>query len=190
MYLYHYFEKSRGPFRTLSDISFEKAKIILSNIKINNPSLTPPDIDSFLSRRQELETLVYQKFIEKGGEPVRKKPQHMTVEKCDYLETWYSDPDYIKIPIEEFDINKISFTYGDMFPVFNPRLNKGEEYRNEVYTYDEILVLIKKYGLPQFIDKEYEFPAECYIEACIWDDKVIDKYKKDWKEKNKKIDIM
>ena len=54
-----------------------------------------------------------------------------------------------KIPIEKFDIRTISFTYGDSHPTFSDRVNDGKEYRKKLYTYDEILEVIKKYGLPQ-----------------------------------------
>lgn len=43
----------------------------------------------------------------------------------------------------------ISFTYGDSHPTFSDRVNDGKEYRKKLYTYDEILEVIEKYGLPQ-----------------------------------------
>ena len=185
MYLYHYFEKSRGPFLTLSDLSKENAAKILNDLKNENSNLVPPDIEWFLNRRYELEKIVYKKFIKKGGKPIRKCPHHLTVEKCEYLKTWYLEPCYVKIHISEFDFNTVSFTYGDMFPVFNPRLDNGEEYRNKVYNYKEIIDLIEKYGLPQLSDRQYEFDAECYIEACVWSDSPINNYRENWLSKNK-----
>ena len=37
MYLYHYYDKSVGPFRNLSDVSVEEAKYIMQNIKETKP---------------------------------------------------------------------------------------------------------------------------------------------------------
>ena len=177
MYLYHYFEKERGPFLTTSDLSYNEAVDVLLEINKTNPNLVHPDMDWFLTRRRKLENVVRQQFIQKGGKPIRQVPHHMTVENCDYMKTWYLEPCYLKIHISEFDVSTISFTYGDMFPVFNTRLDKGEEYRNQVYTYDEIVKIIEKYGLPQSPAKQHEFKSECYVEACIWSDEVVNFYR-------------
>jgi hypothetical protein len=55
-------------------------------------------------------------FIEKGGKPTREAPHYMVVEACEWLNSRYIDGYYVKIPIEEFDLNTISFTYGNMPP--------------------------------------------------------------------------
>ncbi len=59
--------------------------------------------------------------------------------------SWYEQPDYIKIPVEEFDLSKISFTYGDSMPTFSPRVNDGSH------------------------------GPERYFEAHVWSDEVIGK---------------
>ena len=83
---------------------------------------------------------------------------------------------YIKIPVEEFDLRTVSFTYGDSMPTFSDRVNDGKEYRKKVYMYDEILEIIKKYGMPQEWNDDGKYGPERYIEAHIWSDKVIQKY--------------
>lgn len=35
------------------------------------------------------------------------------------------DDEYIKIPIKEFDLKSISFTYGDSHPTFSERVQDG-----------------------------------------------------------------
>ena len=57
------------------------------------------------------------------------------------LYSWYEQPDYVKIPIEEFDVNTLSFTYGDSMLTF--AVNDGKEYRKKLYTYEEILRVMK-----------------------------------------------
>lgn len=52
-----------------------------------------------------------------------------------------------------------------------------KEYRKKLYTYEEILVLIEKYGLPQHWNDDGKFGPERYIEAHIWCDMTIDKWK-------------
>lgn len=181
MYLYHYFEKGRLPFLSITALPMNKAKETLEKL---NTGL--PDIEFFLSCRYEMEKNVRDQFIAIGGKPVLSAPIYFTLGENKNMTTWFKNPDFIRIPIEEFDMDKISFTYGDMFPVFNPKLNTGEEWWGKVYKYDEILELIEKYGYPE--DPEYnmckrEFPKDKpirdylkYIEAQVWYDDVLKKY--------------
>ncbi len=106
----------------------------------------------------------------------------MTVEHSPWLMTWYENIDFIKIPIEEFDLKTISFTYGDSHPVFSLRKHKmdGREYRNKLYTYDEITEVIKKYGLPQDWNGDGAHGPERYVEACVWSDETVGKYIKQY----------
>jgi len=112
-FLYHYYEKSTGPFRTITSLPL----------------------------RDE--------FFAIGGKPVRGAPVYFTLGANKGMETWYNNPACIKIPVGAFSLDTISFTYGDMFPVFNPELNTGEEWWGQVYDYQGILKLIDKCGCPE-----------------------------------------
>lgn len=187
MYLYHYFERSRGPFKAISDLPNEDAVEVLSNIRKTNPDLVHPNMLWFLNRRRELEAAVRDMFIEKGGKPVRLYPHYMTVERADSMKTWYLEPECLKIDITEFNLESVSFTYGDMFPVFNPNLDDGREYRKQVYKYDEIVEIIEKYGYPQEVEADPNIPVGHllkYVEAHIWSDEVIDIYRQKWESNN------
>lgn len=72
-----------------------------------------------------------------------------------------------------------SITYGDSHPVWSPRVNRmdGKEYRKRLYTYEEILEVIRKYGLPQNWNNDGTYGPERYIEAHIWSDETIGKYR-------------
>lgn len=177
MFLYHYFEKKIGPFRNLSDLRLEEAQEVMRNIKKDRPlSLAAKRDENYMKRRTNYETLARNLFIEKGGKPVRKVPHYMVVGECSWLNSWYVEGGYVKIPIEEFDLNTISFTYGDMHPTFSPIVTDGREYRKKLYTYEEILRVIDKYGLPQEWNSDGKFGPERYIEVQIWSDDVISKY--------------
>lgn len=176
IYLFHYFEKQNGPFKNLSDLNIPEAQRILNNLKSNGDVFASKRNDGYLERRLELEQMVRDIFITKGGKPIRSVPHYMVVEACPWLETWYKESDFVKIPIAKFDINTISFTYGDMFPTFSPRVCDGREYRNKVYRYDEILELIKKYELPQNWNESGQYGPERYIEAQIWSNNPIEQY--------------
>lgn len=177
MFLYHYFERSIGAFSNLSDLSVNEAEKVLEKIKNDRPSSQAAQRDvNYMKRRINYEKIVRNLFIEKGGKPTRKVPHYMVVEECKWLNSWYIDGCYVKIPIEDFDLNTISFTYGDMHPTFSPIINDGKEYRKKIYSYNEILKIIEKYGLPQEWNTEGKLGPERYIEVQIWSDDTIAKY--------------
>jgi hypothetical protein len=177
-FLYHYFDSTIGPFVSLSDISVDKAKAILDEIKTVKPnSQSAQRHDKYVEYRHNCENIIRTEFERKGGVVKRISPHYMVVEHSPWLSTWFENSAFIKIPIEEFDINTISFTYGDSMPTFSPNINDGKEYRKKLYTYDEILEVIKRYGLPQDWNDDGKCGPERYIEAHIWSDETINKYR-------------
>lgn len=112
-------------------------------------------------------------------EIARTKPNVQCAKRsADYMQAriYYENSSFIKIPIEEFNLRTISFTYGDSHPTFSDRINDGREYRKKLYTYDEILKVIEKYGLPQEWNDDGKYGPERYIEAHIWSDETIHAY--------------
>lgn len=177
MYLYHYYDKSVGPFRNLSDVSVEEAKAIMQNIKETKPdTVGAKRSPEYIELRRHYEDILRMEFLKKGGNISRTSPHYMVVEHSPWLSTWFENPAVIKIPIEEFDLTTVSFTYGDSHPTFSPRINDGKEYRKKLYTYDEILNIIEKYGLPQDWNDDGRFGPERYVEAHIWSDETISRY--------------
>ena len=131
----------------------------------------------YIEKRCRCEAILKKEFIAKGGIVEIDSPHYMVVEHSPWLSTWYEEGDFLKIPIEEFDVRKISFTYGDSMPTFSPLVNDGKEYRKQVYTYEEILQIINKYGLPQDWNDDGAHGPERYIEAHIWTDEPVLSYK-------------
>ena len=180
IYLYHYFDKSIGAFANLSDLPINEAKAIISKIKEIKPNTQCASRQStYMERRHEIEDILKTEFINKGGIIKRKSPHYMVVEHCPWLSTWFEDSDFVKIPIEKFDLRTISFTYGDAFPVYSDSQHKmdDKEYRRKLYTHDEIVKVIKKYGLPQDYNADGAYGPERYVEAHVWSDETIDRYR-------------
>ena len=174
IYLYHYFEKSIGAFKNLSELDIEEAQEIQTKL---NGVFASKRNSEYLYRRKFLEQKVRELFIKKGGKPQRQTPFYMVVGECLWLNTWYNESSFVKIPISDFDTNTLSFTYGDTFPTFSDKVNDNLEYRKTVYTYDEILKIIKKYGLPQYKWKNPIFAQPAYVEVQVWSDDPIIQYR-------------
>ena len=179
MFLYHYFEKSKKPFLSLSALALEEAAEIQNRLISENKTFAAQRNEGYLSRRRELEKIVRSLFIEKGGKPEKETPHYFVIGECPWLATWYEQSDYVKIPVSEFDLQTVSFTYGDTFPTFSPNVSDGMEYRNTVYTYEQILLIIEKYGMPQDKWDKPVFAQPCYVEAQVWSDEPVLRYKKD-----------
>ena len=179
MYLYHYFDKRTGPFRSMTALPEAEANTLLEEIKLNRPdSMCAKRDNAYIANRKRCEDLLRREFAKKGGIMDIERPYYMVVEHSQWLYSWYEQPDYVKIPVEEFDLRKISFTYGDSMPTFSPKVNDGKEYRRQLYTYDEILGIIDKYGLPQDWNNDGAKGPERYIEVHVWSDELIRKFLK------------
>lgn len=175
MYLYHYYDSSRAPFLNLSDLPREKAEKMLEEIRRREPaSQAAGRHPEYVTDRLYYEEIMREKFAELGGIIKRNAPHYLVVEECEWLSSWFENSAFIKIHISEFDLSTVSFTYGDSHPTFSPRVNDGLEYRKRLYNYEGILEMITKYGLPQ----ENEYGNVRYIEAQIWSDETIEKYRR------------
>lgn len=178
VYLFHYYEKTSEPFANISELSVNEAKTVLEDIKNKKPLSQPASRHAnYVEYRRNCEAILRRKFAEKGGVIERNIPHYMTLEHSPWLSTWYEDCGLIKIPIEEFDLDTLSFTYGDAMPNFSTTVNCDKEYHNQLYTYQEILEVIDKYGLPQNWNNDGKYGYERYIEVQIWSDKTIGKYR-------------
>lgn len=180
MFLYHYYDKEIGPFMNLSELSIDEANAVLNKIKKEKPNVQSAQRDpEYMFRRHMYEDILRKEFLKKGGIIKRNVPHYMVVEQSPWLNTWFENSTCIRIAIEEFDLKTVSFTYGDSHPTFSPwpRDDDWKEYRRKLYTYDEILEVIKKYGLPQDWNNDGRFGPERYIEAHIWSDDTINKYR-------------
>ena len=177
MDLYHFYDKSIGPFKSLTTLSQEEAWKVLENIKRTKPnSQSAKRHDKYVPYRQNCEAILRQECEKKGIIMNRHSPHYMVVELSPWLSAWYENSAFTKISVEDFDLRTLSFTYGDSMPTFSDSITDGKEYRKKLYTYEEILGVIEKYGLPQDWNDDGAHGPERYIEVHVWDDAVISKY--------------
>lgn len=176
--LYHYFDETIGPFVSLSDIPMSEAKAVLSCIKSEKPNTQSAQRhDKYVEHRRNCENILKAEFIKIGGVIKRKAPHYMVIGHSPWLSTWFENSAFIRIPIEEFDLHTVSFTYGDSMPTFSTTIKSNKEYFHKIYMYEGIVKIIEKYGLPQDWNDNGNYGYERYIEAHIWNDETIDKYR-------------
>jgi hypothetical protein len=189
MFLYHYFERAFGPFRPLTALPIEEAREILTRSR-KAGHFQNPDIEGFLAKRYDRDKNMRELFIERGGRPQRANPIYFFLgEHCQWKSA-YDDPAVIKIPMSEFDLLTVSYTYGDSFAIFDPACFGAEEYWNKLYFAGEILGVIERNGLPPYVEYDFNrgiYPTDKHInrhlkavEAHVWDDEVLDRYRGEW----------
>ncbi|GGD92073.1 hypothetical protein [Paenibacillus nasutitermitis] len=167
-YLYHYYDESTGPFRNLTDLPPTEAENMLQTIRQLKKGFASQRSMDYLAIRRSLESKARELFIRKGGMPVRSCPHYMTLGKCPWLAGWYPSGRVLQYALADFDPGSISFTYGDLFPAM--RFQDGKPYRNQVYTVDEIFLVINQFGMPQQWNPLGDQGPERYIEVQVWDD--------------------
>lgn len=178
MYLYHYYQAGTSPFRNLSELTDKEAQRVMERIRRDKPdSMCAGRQLEYMELRRYYENILREEFRKKGGRIRREVPHYMVVEACPWLAAWYEPSSYVRIPVEEFDRSTLSFTYGDSHPTFSAKVNDGKEYRRKLYTYEEILGIIERYGLPQDWNGDGKYGPERYIEVHVWSDETIDRYR-------------
>ncbi|WP_109302697.1 hypothetical protein [Aquimarina sp. AU474] len=180
-FLYHYYEIDKGPFLNITQNEFEKALEIQNNISEGFNSKRPAN---YIELRFDLEKRLKNAFARKGGEPNRNDPFYFTLGECDWVKSLYANPGVVKIPIENFNPQHISFTYPDSMVSFQfhdePKLEMYRKKCNgQVFMFSEINSLIDEFGMPseekwQSIEK---MKYDRYIEVQVWDDEVVKKFK-------------
>lgn len=173
-FLYHYYEAEHGPFNNLSRLSYDEAQKVMNSIKQEGSVFASRRSDDYLIIRRQLEERARNLFIRMGGNPLNLYPHYMTLGQCEWIKGWYKKGEELKIHIDQFDPDTISFTYGDLFPTM--RYKDDKPYREKLYSKDEIMKVIEQFGWPQEWNKEGLKGPERYIEVQIWDDKVIDQF--------------
>lgn len=176
MKLYRYFYDIKEPFTKITDINGSCVQEYVEFI--NNKSLATKSYnEEYIKKRIATEEKMRKQFIAKGGKPETKHPNYMVLENCDY---WFYNEKNVFASMA-FDLNLfpkevVSFTYGDSIPTFDNRFFDGKEYRNQIYTVDEIKKLIDKYSLPQLWNPDGKYGPENYIEVQIWSNEFLKDY--------------
>ena len=173
-YLTHYYEATIGPFVNLSDLPLDIAESYLEQIRNSGDTFASQRSADYLTIRLKLEYRVRSLFIAKGGKPIRERPHYMLLGDCKWGLSWFKDSRVVRIPLEKFSTDIVSFTYGDTFPAM--RYKDGKPYRGQVFRLEEIADIVLQFGLPQIWNPEGSFGPDRYIEAQIWDDEPLKEY--------------
>jgi len=181
-FLYHYYELAKGPFRNISNVEYDKAQKIISEVSVGFNKNRDP---KYLDLRLELEVKLKNAFIAKGGRPTRNDPFYFTLGECKWLETWFGETGIVKMPLSIFEKQSeiVSITHPDsmisyQMAEFEILKDKRKPCNGKVFTIDELEELVSNYGVPtaEQWKNEPAYIYDRYIEVQIWDFEPIQKY--------------
>lgn len=134
------------------------------------------DFNNYYALRKKQDDYLYSRFIELGGSPEEKHPLSFVLEGSNYLRNWFGNGIETKLFLKDIAPYHISFTIGD----------SGAEFQKngcvDLLTMDELYQHINNYGgdVKSFIHATEQH----YIEAQLWSDKYISKYKDSPEDEN------
>ena len=170
-FLTRYYQKGEYPFMSLNDLPLEEANRIKTEYCEKNGIGKFYAQDDYLVHRKEIEGWIYNELIRLGGNPVDDVPVYMVLGESpegefDIRAEIQQNADEIKIPLDEIDINAVSFTYPDSMYEFilddnGNLISAGRTNTPGVYIYDDLPTVVSKYR----VYENYRFN----IEAQVWD---------------------
>ena len=183
-YVTHYYQEGSEFLRNICSASDEVAEELLSALKESGQrTLWHP---GYLEERRRVEAWLYDEFVKKGKQPYLKHPLYFVLgENDDFFQRdgFFSatNPSKLRLPLSLFDTDMVSFTYPDSMPslaIATDTTGQADLYRKlihgQVFTREEIGVIVHEYGLPGDRWKtEEHWRYDRFIEAQIWDDRPI-----------------
>ena len=81
MYLYHYYDRTVGPFRSLTELPLKEARAVLEGIRREKPNSQSAGRDElYVEHRLHCENILREAFAKKGGIIERGQPYYLVVE--------------------------------------------------------------------------------------------------------------
>ena len=188
-FITHYHLNDLAPFQSISDLNDEEWTRLckkLANRRETDSSYNRRFGHSYRSVRLEAEAMLREKFQLKGGIITKSNPVYF----CLGVSKWWKDfcdHDEIRIPLDDIDLQSISFTYPDSFTSMGILKRFGishekKPYHGEVFFLHELEDVVNEFGMPDDItlldySEYHKENLEIYIEAQLWTDVPINKTK-------------
>lgn len=178
--IYHYYEKSRGPLRSMSELSTAEFAALMDELSTQDTPENRFDEswkrDFYIQFRPYVERTIRDRFVEKGGQPQIDAPRYFTLGPTTWFLDWYKDPQVIELPLNNVPDEAISFTFPDSMMSYliaedryEPFAKFKMPYHGEVFRLSEIVEVIAQYGMPDERDPANIEHGNRIIEAQVWD---------------------
>jgi hypothetical protein len=190
-HLIHFYRSGTEPFRTLSLLPEEEAIQIMQGLYVEGAVFWDrfKDPMQYLGMRKQIEQVLRQAFIAKGGMPQEAYPIYMVLGRSKWIlndldDATLSTTAQVNVPLSLFQECDVSFTYPDSMVSFLLANDRESEYylpdyHGKVFTLSEILPIVERNGLPgETWGTNLPRFLPNYIEAQVWKHKPLLQYKR------------
>ncbi len=170
--LVHYCHPNCKPFQNIMRLPKEEAFKLAGKMAAENPETSAfyrfADFENYYPRRQKTDEIMYRNFVAMGGKPLEKHPLSFVLEECDYLQDWFGNGKVYRIPLCDVPSEAVSFALGDSCAQYertdNVRMLTKEQLLEQLAEFDGDFEAFTKHALQE---------PYSYVEAQVWDDKVV-----------------
>ena len=174
-FLTHYYLPDRKPFLNLSALNEADLNTVLEELRHKTEIGENKRMfsDWYVKERKTSEEHLKKEFLKKGGIIEKEYPHYFVFGESLIQKGLAKSTKEIRIELNHLPLDKISFTYPDSMATM---VLKDDElykmpYHGNVFTYSEILEVIKEFGFPKDeIAQTSKFHFPLYIEAQLWSD--------------------
>ncbi|CAN5560246.1 hypothetical protein BH10BAC1_BH10BAC1_03570 [soil metagenome] len=174
-FLTHYYLPDRKPFLNLSSLKEADLNAVLEELRHKTETGENKRMfsDWYVAERKISEEHLKKEFLKKGGIIEKEFPHYFVFGESSIQKSLAKNTKEIRIELNQVPLDKLSFTYPDSMATM---VLKDDElykmpYHGKVFTYLEILEVIKEFGFPKdeiAMTSKFHFPL--YIEAQLWSD--------------------
>jgi hypothetical protein len=177
-FLTHYYLPDRKPFLNLSSLNEADLSTVLEELRHKTETGENKRMfaDWYVTERKISEQHLKKEFLKKGGVVEKNYPHYFVFGESLIQKGLAEGTKEVRIELKKLPLEKISFTYPDSMAtmVLKQDIIYKMPYHGEVFTYSEIIEVIKEYGFPKDeIGKTSKFHFPLYIEAQLWSDEPI-----------------
>lgn len=188
----HYFERDRGPFLNICDLSDSELASLVEAESIASTSFNRFQLGTeFLEFRRAADDLLIESYRRKFLKAPEGRPFYAVLGEFDKTLAMYRDGQKIRLSIDEFRSDQITFMYPDHSHLVSysgslaPKLFyqlpsdwRHQAFWGQLFTYQEICDGYSNLGVEDMIQSwtSRDGWAGCYIEAHIWDRSLRERY--------------
>jgi len=184
-FITHYHLSDRDPFLSLSDLDSDIEHPVFTemlNKHKEDAAYRRRYGKKYLKMRKDSETKLRGLFEARGGKPKRRYPLYFVLGESKWFRSLNEKHTEVRIPISELSADTTSITFPDSFMAMH---SKDKPYHEKVYLLSELGEVVRLYGLPNVqvpksYEKYWEGDFEIYIEVQIWDNHIVEPYRKQW----------
>lgn len=179
-YITHYFERERGPFKNICDLSKDAwAKLIEEEKGFEIPFNRFNMGESFFLDRCESDDLLIDLYAQKFGQEAKQRPFYATLGSFDRTGDLYRSPEKIEFPISMFEDHEATFIYEDHSHLGwlrgsqkQPDWFEVRDYHCRLFTYSELAEAFERFRFFERISSALRNDkwVSAYVEAHIWID--------------------